>query len=193
RRYGGRPAERATTRVVAERHGDAPREARHRVPGGIERGHLHRGTDDRARHGVGGLRRERELRCRPRGDVEWRARDRREPAAAGRQRVTGGRLVEAQVVEGGHPTNRRGPVAREAWYRVPLGIERADLQRRRERGAGGDRRGLDGELELRRGPGRDVERRAGRRREPSTGRAGGQGVARARLVEAEIVEDGDAV
>src|SRR5207247_3385379 len=90
-------------------------------------------------------------------------------------------------------TERHGHVAREAWYRVPLGIERADLQRRRERGAGGDRRGLDGELELRRGPGRDVERRAGRRREPSPGRAGGQGVARARLVEAEIVEDGDAI
>src|SRR2546426_12383268 len=65
-----RAAEGRATRIVGERHGHVPREARHLVPVGVVRPHFHRLAELVARQEVLGLLEESELgRCRGSGDV----------------------------------------------------------------------------------------------------------------------------
>src|SRR5204863_5515972 len=105
RRDGRRATERAAAWVAAERDRDAPREARHRIPRGIERRHLDGGADRHARDGRRRLYREGELCRRAWDDVERGTRRGSEAIGARRERVARTSFVQAHE-EGGDPTHR---------------------------------------------------------------------------------------
>src|SRR5204862_231772 len=171
---GRRAAEGRAAWVVARGDAHAAGESRRGVTEGVERADFHRRADLVVRHGGPGLGAEHQLRRGPGGDVEGAARRPGEPGRAGGEPVARACLADGQVAERRHAIHRRdrrraaeraafprgaaerhGHVPREGGHQVLGGVEGRHPQRRCERGPGGGRGGLDGELELRRGPGRD--------------------------------------
>src|SRR5207247_3833170 len=118
RRDGGRATEGAAPRVVAERYRHAPREAWHRIPRRVERGHLDRRVDRRAGYRVRRLDDEGQLRGGARREIGRATVCTSDTTGSRSDAVARGGKVEAHD-EGCEPTHR--PPRRGAAWRAAGG------------------------------------------------------------------------